>query len=167
MLWSNACDYAIRAVVHLAERPDTLVALKDITRDERIPAPFVGKILQSLVRADILRSVRGPRGGYALAHPPDEIPLLAIVSAIDGTKALNTCIVGLGHCSVDVPCPVHDVFAPVRASIISCLTETTIADMSGSRRRKIARLSRARTRATEATRKTPRKTPPPRKPSRS
>lgn len=144
MLWSNACDYAIRAAVHLAEHPETLVALKDITREESIPAPFVGKILQALVRADVLQSVRGPRGGYALAHPADQITLLMVVRAIDGTKALDGCVVGLGECSADMPCPLHDAFAPVRASIRGCLEETTLADMGGARRAKRARLARAR-----------------------
>lgn len=145
MLWSNACDYAIRAAVHLADNPEALVALKDITREESIPAPFVGKLLQALVRADILQSVRGPRGGYALAHPPDQITLLMVVKAIDGTKALDRCVVGLGECSADMPCPLHDAFVPVRASIRACLEQTTLADMGGARRAKRARLARART----------------------
>lgn len=142
MLWSNACDYAIRAAVHLAEHPETLVALKDIAREERIPAPFVGKILQALVRADILQSVRGPRGGYALAQPPNQITLLMVVRAIDGTKAIDGCVVGLGECSADMACPLHDAFAPVRASIRDCLEQTTLADMGGARRAKRARQAR-------------------------
>ncbi len=157
MLWSNACDYAIRAAVHLAEHPDTLVALKDITREESIPAPFVGKILQALVRADILQSVRGPRGGYALAHPPDRITLLMVVRAIDGTKALDGCVVGLGHCSSDMLCPLHDAFAPVRASIRACLEDTTLAEMGGAQRAKLARLARAP--KEPAARKTPGRRP--------
>ncbi len=158
MLWSNACDYAIRAAVHLAEHPDALVALKDITREESIPAPYVGKILQALVRADILQSVRGPRGGYALAHPPEKITLLMVVGAIDGTKALDGCVVGLGRCSADVPCPLHDAFAPVRATIRACLEDTTLASMGGARRAKLARVRKGL-----APRKAPGRRPPPRR----
>lgn len=161
MLWSNACDYAIRAAVHLTTHPDTVVALKDITREESIPTPFVGKILQALVRADILQSVRGPRGGYALAHPPDQVTLLMVVKAIDGTKALDGCVVGLGTCSADMPCPLHDAFVPVRASIRACLEDTTLADMGGAQRAKRARLARARKRA--ALREAQGRRPPPRR----
>ena len=130
MLWSSACDYAIRAATHLSEQPDALVQLKDIARHEHIPAPFVGKILQALVRADILRSVRGPYGGYGLARPPQAITLFMIVAAIDGTKQLESCAVGLGPCSNDTLCPLHDAFAPVRASIRAYLERTTLADMT-------------------------------------
>lgn len=161
MLWSNACDYAIRAAVHLAGHPDTLVPLKDITREENIPTPFVGKILQALVRDDILRSVRGPHGGYALAHPPDQISLLMVVRAVDGTKALDGCVVGLGQCSADMPCPLHDAFTPVRASIRGCLETTTLADMIGAQRAKRARLARAAKR--RAPRNAPKRRPTPRR----
>ncbi len=142
MLWSSACDYAIRAAAHLSEQPDALVQLKDIARHEHIPAPFVGKILQALVRADILRSVRGPYGGYGLAHAPESITLLMIVAAIDGTKPLDTCAVGLGTCSNDKLCPLHDAFAPVRAAIREYLEQTTLQDLNTALKGK--RESRAR-----------------------
>ena len=161
MLWSNACDYAIRAAVHLVEHPDTLVSLKDITREERIPAPYVGKILQALVRADILHSVRGPRGGYALAHPAEQITLLMVVRAIDGTKGLDGCVVGLAKCSANMPCPLHDAFVPVRATIRACLEETTLANMGGAHRAKRARLARAQ--EDPAPRKAPARRPPARR----
>jgi Rrf2 family iron-sulfur cluster assembly transcriptional regulator len=132
MLWSSACDYAIRAATHLSEQPDALVQLKEIARHEHIPAPFVGKILQALVRADILRSVRGPYGGYGLARAPEAITLFMIVAAVDGTKQLDSCAVGLGLCSNDTLCPLHDAFTPVRASIRAYLERTTLADMKGA-----------------------------------
>lgn len=139
MLWSSACDYAIRACTHLAAQPDAVTQLRDITRRESIPAPFVGKILQSLVRAGVLRSVKGPRGGYGLARPPGEITLLTIMAAIDGTKGLETCAVGLGHCSDDQPCPLHDTFKPTRQAIRRYLDSTTLADLEAALARRRAR----------------------------
>jgi Rrf2 family iron-sulfur cluster assembly transcriptional regulator len=136
MLWSSACDYAIRAAAHLSEQPESLVPLKDIADQEQLPAPFVGKILQALVRADILRSVRGPRGGYGLARPPRDVKLLMIVAAIDGTRSLESCAVGLGPCSHDALCPLHDAFKPVRDSIRAYLEGTTLADMTRALTRK-------------------------------
>lgn len=145
MLWSSACDYAIRAATHLSAQPDALVQLRDIARLEDIPAPYVGKILQALVRADILRSVRGPRGGYGLARPPQDITLLMIVAAVDGTRQLESCTVGLGPCSHDRLCPLHDAFSPVRDSIRAYLERTTLADMAvalaGKRARRVRHLA--------------------------
>lgn len=141
MLWSSACEYAIRASTHLAAQPDALVQLKDLAREEAIPAPFVGKILQSLVRTGILRSVKGPRGGYGLARPPREITLFMVTAAVDGTKDLETCAVGLGRCSDEMSCPLHDAFKPIRQAIRRYLESTTLADMSTALARKRALLA--------------------------
>lgn len=143
MLWSSACDYAIRAAAHLATEPDALVQLRDIARDESLPAPFVAKILQSLVRAGILRSVKGPRGGYGLTRPPRDITLMMVRSAIDGTRDLEACAVGLGPCSEATPCPLHDAFKPTREAIRRYLETTTLAHMSSALSRKRALLAHA------------------------
>ena len=141
MLWSAACDYAIRAVAHLAGQRDALVQLREIARQEAIPAPFAGKILQSLVRAGILRSVKGPRGGYGLARPPREITLMMVRAAVDGTRDFETCAVGLGPCSDEMPCPLHDAFKPIRQAIRRYLESTTLAHMSSALSRKRALLA--------------------------
>ena len=146
VFWSSGCEYAIRACVHLAGQPDSLVPLKDLTREESIPAPFVGKILQSLVRAGILRSVKGPRGGYGLARRPDEITLFTVTGAVDGTTHLETCALGLGHCSDEVTCPLHDAFKPLRRSIRDYLESTTLADLVAALTRKRTRRSSRRKR---------------------
>jgi Rrf2 family transcriptional regulator, iron-sulfur cluster assembly transcription factor len=153
MLWSSACDYAIRAAAHLARDPGGLVQLRDIAGDEGLPAPFVAKVLQSLVRAGILRSVKGPRGGYGLARPPRDITLLMVRSAVDGTADLEACAVGLGPCSTQMPCPLHDAFRPTREAIRRYLETTTLAHMSSAIARKRALLGRAsRARSTRRSR---------------
>jgi Rrf2 family protein len=143
MLWSSACEYAIRATTHLAEHPDALVSLKSIAEAERVPAPFVAKILQSLVRAGILRSVKGPGGGYALARPADAISMLDVKAAVEGTRDLEACLAGLGRCASDVPCPLHEAFEPVRDAIRSYLAGTTIAQARAALGRKRAALRRS------------------------
>lgn len=136
MLWSSACEYAVRASTHLARRPDALVQLRNIAREEAIPAPFVGKILQGLVRAGILRSVKGPGGGYGLARPPRAIALIDVRAAVDGTADLDICAAGRGSCSDDQPCPLHDAFKPIRQAIRRYLESTTLADMTAALARK-------------------------------
>ncbi len=147
MLWSSGCDYAIRALTHLAARPGALVALKDMAAEEAIPAPFVGKVLQHLVKAGIVRSVKGPHGGYGLALAPRAITLLAVKAAVDGTRDLEACAVGLGACSDQLPCPLHDQFKPIRHAIRRYLETTTLADMTTAITRKRALLARAGRRA--------------------
>lgn len=134
MLYSSACEYAIRAVTYLAahHEDEGLVKLRDICEAEDIPAPFLSSILQGLVTAGLLRSARGPTGGYALAHPPEELCLLDIKRAVDGVGELEECAVGLGPCSDEVPCPLHDSWKPIREQIRSYLEGTTMAQMAAA-----------------------------------
>jgi Rrf2 family protein len=142
VLYSSGCEYAIRALTHLAQRrPAELVQLREITEAEDIPAPFLGKILQDLVRTGLLRSVKGPRGGYGLARAPNAVTLLDVKAAVDGTGDLERCAVGLGRCSDEMPCPLHDTFKPLRQAIRRYLETTTLADMARGLIRKRALLA--------------------------
>jgi len=114
----------------------------DIAESEEIPRPFASKILKDFVRAGILRSSRGPGGGYALVREVGDVTLLEIREVLDGAGDLERCAVGLDLCSEAAPCPLHDVFKPLRESIRAYLSETTLADMSLALDRKRALMSR-------------------------
>jgi Rrf2 family protein len=140
MLYSGRCEYAVRALTYLAQQPaNGFTLLAKITEAEDLPRAFAGKILQDLVRAGLLRSARGPTGGYALALPSADISLLQIVQSIDGTADLDRCAVGLNPCSDDMPCPLHDTWKPLRTEIKQYLEETTLLDLAAgvSRKRKL------------------------------
>jgi len=131
MLYSGSCEYAIRALTFLAQRPTgKLTLLGDIAEAEGIPRAFLAKVLQDLVREGLLRSARGPTGGYALGDSPERITLYDIRRAVDGAEDVERCAVGLDPCSDDTPCPLHDTYKPLRAAIESYLQETTIADLA-------------------------------------
>ena len=71
MIHSSACEYAIRAMTYVANfEPGTRLLARDISAHERIPGPFLGKIFQTLVRAGLLKSSKGPGGGFSLAKDP-------------------------------------------------------------------------------------------------
>ncbi|MFV1987670.1 MAG: Rrf2 family transcriptional regulator [Gemmatimonadota bacterium] len=137
MIYSTACEYAIRALTVLAFEPsDEWVLRTTIAEAGDLPAPFMGKILKDLVRAGLLASVRGRGGGYRLARGADEIRLIDIRAAIDGTGDLDSCAVGLDPCSDETPCPLHDDFRRVRETIREYLVTTTLAQVASGRRRK-------------------------------
>ena len=147
LLYSSACGYAIRAVTRLAQEPtDRFCQLRDIAVSEGIPAAFLGKILQDLVRAGLLRSSKGPRGGYALARRPGALTLLTIKEVIDGTAYLEGCASGLGRCSNDLPCPQHERVKPLREAMRRYLAGTSVADMARALSQKRALLAAARSR---------------------
>jgi len=145
VIYSRACEYAIRGLAHLAERRHgDLVRLRDIARAEDIPQPFLAKVFQDLVWAGVLESARGRSGGYALARPAAQITLHEIREAIDGAADLTRCAVGLGECSDTMPCPLHDTFKPIRERIKQYLQRTTLADIARALTRKRALLVHTR-----------------------
>jgi Rrf2 family protein len=131
MIYSNACEYGIRAMVYLVGRgEEQKILLKDIAENENIPGPFLGKVFQTLVKSGLLKSSKGPGGGYQLAKKPEDIALYDIYCAIDGGKALDACAVGLEECHDEQPCPLHDTWTPIRDSIQRYLENTTLREMS-------------------------------------
>jgi Rrf2 family protein len=85
MRLGRAATYAVLATTHLAQRGNGRpVQGKDIAESCGLPAGHLLKILQQLVRAQILSSERGPAGGFILRRPPGEITLLEIIEVIEG-----------------------------------------------------------------------------------
>jgi Rrf2 family protein len=82
---SRSTGYALLAVGYIAQHKDKKIILsQDISKKYNIPLEYLLKILQQLVRAGVLRSKRGPRGGFSLAKPSHKITILQIVEAVDG-----------------------------------------------------------------------------------
>src|SRR5271157_5579687 len=100
MIYSRKSEYAIRAFVNLARVPDGKYAMvKNIAAAEEIPAHFLAKILQELARKGLLRSSKGPTGGFALRVDPADVHLVDIVDALDGLAAYQQCASGLSECN--------------------------------------------------------------------
>src|SRR5438045_8958710 len=131
MIYSRSSEYSIRAFVHLAQVPDGKCAMvKNIAAEEEIPAHFLAKILQQLARKGLLRSSKGPTGGFSLRVSPDDIRLLDIVEALDGLGEYEKCTSGLDECSDEMPCALHDSWKALRSRIMDYLGRNTIADLS-------------------------------------
>ena len=89
---SRSTGYALMAVGYIAQHQDERIILsQDISKKYDIPLEYLLKILQQLVRANVLRSKRGPRGGFSLAKLAKKITMLQIIEAVDGpmTGQLN------------------------------------------------------------------------------
>ncbi len=89
---SRSAGYALLAMGYIARhRGKNIVSSQSISKDYDIPLEYLLKILQQMVRANILRSKRGPRGGFSLAKPANRITMLHIIEAVDGpmTDQLN------------------------------------------------------------------------------
>ncbi len=138
---SNTCKYAVRALIYLGKNASEKekVGIKKIAGDLNIPTPFLGKILQNLVRQKLLLSTKGPNGGFALGKKAKEISLYDIVCIVDGQDYFNNCLISLETCSSihekGKHCPVHGRFGAIRAQLVEFYKATNIQaildDMEG------------------------------------
>lgn len=131
-MFSKACEYALKIMIYLAsvEDREKRAGLRDIAAAIASPEAFTAKILQQLVRAKLLLSLRGPSGGFEL-RKERPIRLLEIVIAIDGEGLVKNCVLGLETCSDAQPCPAHDRFIAIRDHLTGVLTTTSLADVKG------------------------------------
>ena len=128
-MFSKTCEYALKTMIFLCsyDHEGKLVSLKDISGAIDSPEAFTAKILQQLVRSGLLKSLKGPTGGFKVSDRP--ITLLEVVTAIDGDGVLTDCVLGLKECSGKKPCAVHDKFSPVRDQLKRVLSTTQLTDV--------------------------------------
>ncbi|MCW3785167.1 RrF2 family transcriptional regulator [Plebeiibacterium sediminum] len=132
---SNTCKYAVRSVIYLAlnNEEDKKIGIKKISEDLDIPTPFLGKILQQLVKQKMLLSTKGPHGGFSIGKNPADITLLDIVKIIDGMDMFEMCLIGMNTCKAahaqQLPCPVHEKFCEVRAELFKLFKTETIENI--------------------------------------
>lgn len=128
-MFSKACEYGIRATLHIALQSEEgrRVSLKDIADGVDSPVAFTAKILQQLARSGIIHSVKGPAGGYEMDKDQRKsVSLCQIVEAIDGDQIYNGCGLGLPECNEAKPCPVHHEFKVIRDQLREMLETTNV-----------------------------------------
>lgn len=134
MFLSQTAKYAITALSYLAEeRSNGFVLLKDISHETGVPGPYLSKIFGQLVRHQLLASIKGPAGGYALSQPPERINLYEIVRILDGPLDRDSCLLGLPHCDAavqDGDCPVDSGCKFSLSLVRDQLEKTTLADLT-------------------------------------
>ncbi|MFC1737501.1 RrF2 family transcriptional regulator [Planctomycetota bacterium] len=82
---SRSTGYALIAASYIAKhRDEGIILSQTISKEYKIPLEYLLKLLQQMVRAGILRSKRGPRGGFSMAKSPNKITMLQIIEAVDG-----------------------------------------------------------------------------------
>ena len=125
---SNACKYAIRAILYLAIHTDekTKVGVKKIADELETPQPFLAKLLQQLTKAKLVSSTKGPNGGFYLSEKDKENAVWDIVKNIDGTSKFDDCFLGLSKCSDENPCPVHFIVSPFKEKLLNNFRDKTI-----------------------------------------
>lgn len=130
MILSQTAVYALRAMLHLAERPGGRpVRVDDIASALDVPRNYLSKILHVLARRGLLGSARGPGGGFSLARPADETTLMDVAALFDDMDR-ERCLLGRPECRDDDPCPAHGQWKEVAAAVHAFFRDSTLADLA-------------------------------------
>ena len=122
--------YGLYALLHLASQPaESQLSVGEIAASRALPKPFLNKILQMLVRAGLVRSARGTRGGFALARAPAEIALREAVEALQGPLTEKGCPIKGRECEQSSVCSVNAVWREIEECELRILGEKTLADL--------------------------------------
>ena len=136
MIYSRSAEYAIRSFVYLARIPEGKFAMaRHIAEKEKIPAHFLAKILQELTRKGLLRSNKGPSGGFSLRVPASQIKLLDLVQALDGNALAE---------SLNQTPWILDSWKDLHSRIMGYLERNTIADVAEALNQKKAANEKAK-----------------------
>lgn len=127
-MFSQTVEYALRAVVHLAGEAPTARTTDDIAAVTLVPRAYLSKVLQSLGRAGIVKSLRGLGGGMTLVKTPDELTILEVVNAVEPICRIKTCPLGISTHGTHL-CPLHRKMDNALATVEKAFSGTTLADI--------------------------------------
>lgn len=131
MILGTKARYAVMAMVELAGRGDCgPVSLAQLAQSQEITLPYLEQIFSKLKQSGLVRSVRGPGGGYALARPAKDIAISDVVQAVDESLKMTRCEVHTGGCMASrSKCLTHDLWAGLGKQIDSYLGSISLADV--------------------------------------
>jgi Rrf2 family iron-sulfur cluster assembly transcriptional regulator len=128
---SRKVDYALRAMIHLANEDanDRACSVGEIAARERIPRQFLEKIVQQLIHKGLVRSRRGPRGGYVLGRSAESMTFRDVIEAVEGPISLNVCVGEHPDCFLLGACGMNRIWAEGQRRVMDLFENTTIAQV--------------------------------------
>lgn len=134
---SKKCQYALHALVHMAENKQATTQVGKICESKNIPRKFLESILLELCKGGLLGSKQGNGGGYFLKRNPTSISLIEIIQLIDGTIDMLPCASldyykSCGMCSDKINCRIKNVFFTVSERTFQVLSQTYLSDIANN-----------------------------------
>jgi len=124
---SRHADYALRIMLDLAVKPSSHIG--EIARRKASPPAFSAKIVRDLVRAGLVKSLRGRKGGVTISRPPSTITLLEVIEAVEGPLTLALCVRGENSCPLSRSCPARPIFKRLQKIVTEELKAVTLQDL--------------------------------------
>ena len=130
-MFSKACEYALRATLFITQRSgEKKLSVEEIAANIDAPKPFTAKILQQLIKGDVISSAKGPNGGFYLSDKAKNQPAWNVLVAMGESERIMKCVMGLAECSDKKPCPMHMHYKLIKQQLIQLFNDTTIGNLA-------------------------------------
>ncbi|MBZ5857412.1 RrF2 family transcriptional regulator [Flavihumibacter profundi] len=128
---SLTCKTAIKAVIYLASKFESgeKSGIKEIAEFIDASEHTVGKMLQTLVKAEVINSAKGPTGGFFITGKQKNQAIIKIIDAVDGKNVFEECGLGLSKCSATHQCPIHNDYKVVRDKFKTLCQQKKVSDL--------------------------------------
>ncbi len=128
---NNASKAAVKAVIYLCSKMDSheKAGIKEIAEYINANEHTVGKILQTLVKQQVINSLKGPSGGFYISKEQQDQPLINIILAVEGDNLFRACGLGLSKCSSKHPCPIHYQYKEARDIVENLFKQKKVIDL--------------------------------------
>ena len=124
-------DYGVRILVYLASFPhESIVKATDIAQQRHIPEKFLFQISNDLIDKKLIKSMRGPKGGYSLARNASDISVANVIESLDKSIAPVACLDDTESCKISGNCAQQNMWSEVEEVLISKLETVTIKDLA-------------------------------------
>jgi len=118
LIFSNTCQYAIKACIVLAEERGK-IGIRDVSEKIGTPPAFTSKILQHLVKKGLISSGKGKGGGFYMSEEQyEKLSIRDIYEHLEGREVLDSCLLGLKKCDGNNPCPIHPQAAEIKRKVV-------------------------------------------------
>jgi Rrf2 family protein len=126
-------EYALRAMIHLADNPGGVARGSVIALEEHIPKYYLEKVIRDLMRRGLVRARRGPGGGYQLARAPESVSFRDVIEAVEGPITLNVCVDGSSACNLQPTCRMFRVWEEGQRVLLDVFSRTMLSEVASSR----------------------------------
>ena len=126
---SEATVLALHAMVYISNHPDRMVSTKEIAEFHHASEAHLSKVMQRLVKAGFINSIRGPKGGFEVVKEPCKISFLELFELFEGPPELKKCLLGTQVCAEN-ECIFGNLLEDLNSRIMNYLANTKLSDIS-------------------------------------
>ena len=129
MRFSKTSEYALRAMIYLAQNKGEVISVMKLHKALEIPYKYLARIMSALAEGGIVQSEPGKYGGFKLATDIKKISMADIIKITEEFEGYRECLLGLGKCVKKQPCQLHNVWVEHRERLIKLLNNTNLDDL--------------------------------------